>query len=390
VKDTVAIEVVLDAPSALTVTIAGEAGAEVAELAASLPEAAGTVSLRWDGRDARGRRVPDGRYVVHVVATAADGSQAAASAGVLIDTARPAVAWLRLHSEPGAGPLHASYRVADAAKTVSLALVISRRTGSSWIADRHAQTTGSHDEEWRLRRPNGAALQPGAYRVALRATDAAGNTRVSAKRSILVDYPVVAHVVRRLGGAGGRVALTFDDCNDGAAWTSILRTLEARHLQASFFCLGSQVARHAAQARRALRDGDTIGNHTWTHPFLPARTYDQVRSEVARTTRAWWQLAHEAPLPYFRPPYGALSQTALSAIGSEGYSTVVLWDVDPQDWRRPGVAAIVDRATRPARSGSIVLLHVLPQTATALPAVIARLHAKGLRPVSLDALLAGR
>jgi len=224
--------------------------------------------------------------------------------------------------------------------------------------------------------------------VRLRATDGAANTGFSSWRSILVEYPVATRVVRRVDAAHGLVALTFDDCNDGVAWTSILRTLEARRLQATFFCLGPEVARHLAQARDVLRDGDAIGNHTWTHPYLPRLSSADVRSQVRRSTRVWWNLARVAPLPYFRPPYGALSQTALGAIGSEGYSTVVLWDVDPQDWRRPGVGAIVERAAGPARSGSIVLLHVLPQTAAALPEIIARVQAKGLRPVTIDRLLA--
>jgi peptidoglycan-N-acetylglucosamine deacetylase len=158
-------------------------------------------------------------------------------------------------------------------------------------------------------------------------------------------------------------------------------------VQASFFCLGSQVERHAAQARRALRDGDTIGNHTWTHPSLPTLSSAEVKREVDRTTEAWWRLARAAPMPYFRPPYGALSSRAVAAIGSEGYSRIVLWDVDTQDWSRPGVDAIVERATGPARAGSIVLLHVLPQTAAALPQILARLHTRGLEPVTVDRLL---
>jgi peptidoglycan/xylan/chitin deacetylase (PgdA/CDA1 family) len=388
VNDTVVIAIALPEPSLITVTVEGR-GETVATLAASVPAQAGTVRLTWDGRRAEGGRAPDGSYAIEATAVgAAGGAESTAQADVRIDTKPPAVRWITLRERPGAGPLQARYRVVDAAASVELALVARDRSGRQWVSASRRQPPGSHAEPWPLRRAGGSRIPPGAYGVALRATDDAGNASTSKARSVLVEYPVTAHVMRRVAGAGRLVALTFDDCNDGPAWTSILETLQARHVQASFFCLGPEIGRHAAQARRTLRDGHTVGNHSWTHAYLPARSYSEVQSELDRATETWWRLAKTAPQPYFRPAYGALSPTVLAAAGSRGYSRVVLWDVDPQDWRRPGVAAIVERATGPARAGSIVLLHVLPQTAAALPSIIARLRGDGLRPVSLDSLLA--
>ena len=36
---------------------------------------------------------------------------------------------------------------------------------------------------------------------------------------------------------------------------------------------------------------------------------------------------------------------------------MTLWDVDPEDWRRPGTDAIVDRVLSRVRPGSVILLH---------------------------------
>ena len=387
VKDRVTVEVDLAAPATVSVTVE-KAGRTLATLADSVALDAGTRRLRWDGRNARGKVVPDGPYVVAAAAVGADGVETTAEADVRIDTRPPAVRWLGLEERPGAGALHARYHLADASPTVTLALEIQGSSGRPWARDRRSLAPGTYNEPLSLRAPDGGSLAPAAYHVWLLATDDAGNASRSPIRPILVQYPVDTHVIRRVDGAGSHIALTFDDCNDGAAWTSILHTLEARHVQASFFCLGPEVQRHAAQARRALRDGDTIGNHTWTHAYLPDRSYADIQSEIERSTDVWWRLARTAPLPYFRPPYGGLSSDALAAIGSQGYSRVVLWDVDPQDWREPGVAAIVEGATGPARSGSIVLLHVLPETAEALPEILTRLHGRGLRPVSIVRLLA--
>jgi peptidoglycan/xylan/chitin deacetylase (PgdA/CDA1 family)/flagellar hook assembly protein FlgD len=387
VKDFAAISIELPVAVTLTVTVLTSDGSPVVDLATAVTAGPSHVGLRWDGRTAGGSRAPDGGYLVRAQTVDAQGVTTDTSAPVRVDTRAPALGWVAFRSEPGSGPLATTYRVQDASPEATVTLELVDRSGRIWLSGRHGASSGVHRDTWPLRDPSGHKLGPGAYRARLIGTDDAGNSKTGRARPLLVEYPVHPRVIRRVDGAGARMALTFDDCNDGDAWTSILQTLERRHLQASFFCIGSQVSRHAAQARRALRDGDTIGNHTWAHAFLPARSYSEVASEVERTTRAWWQLARVAPMPYFRPPYGALSSTALAAIGSRGYRTVVLWDVDPQDWRRPGVGAIVDRAAGPAHGGSIVLLHVLPETAAALPGIVTRLQAKGLHPVSLDRLL---
>jgi peptidoglycan/xylan/chitin deacetylase (PgdA/CDA1 family) len=387
VKDTVAVAVTLPSAAVLTVTVE-RAGAVVAKLADSLAAEAGTLQLAWDGRDAQGARVADGPYEVAARMVTAEGAESTARADVRIDTKPPAVRWLSLGAQPGAGPLRGRYLLADAAPSLTVALVLRNRAGQQWSSARRSRAPGQHAEPWPLRGPGGGKLASGVYRAAIRATDDAENASVSAARPVLVQRPVAARTIRRVDGAAGLVALTFDDCTDGAAWTSILGTLRSRRAGGTFFCLAPEVRRHAAQARRTLREGHAIGNHGSEHFFLPSHSFAEVQREADRGTQVWWQLARTAPLPYYRPAYGALSPTALAAIGSRGYSRVMLWDVDPQDWRRPGSAAIVERVTTAARAGSVILLHVLPQTAAALPAIVSGLRSRGLHPVTLDRLFA--
>jgi hypothetical protein len=64
------------------------------------------------------------------------------------------------------------------------------------------------------------------------------------------------------------VALTFDDGPD-PRWTPlILDTLRRHHARATFFVVGSQVARHPDLARRIVAEGHEIGAHTFSHPQL--------------------------------------------------------------------------------------------------------------------------
>jgi peptidoglycan/xylan/chitin deacetylase (PgdA/CDA1 family) len=66
-----------------------------------------------------------------------------------------------------------------------------------------------------------------------------------------------------------------------------------------------------------------------------------------------------------------------------------MWDVDTIDWRPtvdggPTATDIVAKITAKAQGGSIVLMHLGGwHTLEALPAILASLEAKGLRPVTL-------
>ena len=100
------------------------------------------------------------------------------------------------------------------------------------------------------------------------------------------------------------------------------------------------------------------------------------------------------PRPYFSPPGARSSAAVLDMLGSLGYSTTVLWDVDPLDWKPPAdggpsadqlAARVLDRV----QGGSIVLLHLGGwNTLPALPTIIDGLAQRGLEPVTVAELLA--
>jgi peptidoglycan/xylan/chitin deacetylase (PgdA/CDA1 family) len=87
-----------------------------------------------------------------------------------------------------------------------------------------------------------------------------------------------------------------------------------------------------------------------------------------------------------RLPYGGYNSQTLAAAGPAGFTCVILWDVDPQDWASPGSGVIAQRVLSNVRPGSIVAMHLKPQTAAALPAILRRLKARGYEAVSLPEL----
>jgi peptidoglycan-N-acetylglucosamine deacetylase len=204
-----------------------------------------------------------------------------------------------------------------------------------------------------------------------------------------VVYPSYDHarVVGVVTDAGRRVALTFDDCGDATAWRSILSTLRAHDLRATFFCPGSAVADHVTLARRVRADGDRLCNHSWSHADLTALSAAAIDHQLRLARNVLYGLTGSR-CPYVRPPYGSYDRRVLEIAGRLGYRRAVLWSVDPRDWQRPGAAVISSRVLAATGPGSIVLLHTLPQTAQALPSILRGLRSRRLTVVGLPTLLA--
>jgi len=385
--DITTVTVTLEAPATITVEVLASDTTRVRLLFADLAADAGGIDVSWDGLDDNGANVPDGTYLVQV--TADDGGGAVlASTPVRVDTKAPRFRWRGIVPEPltNTRPFHIRFLSGDAATELEATAIMFDSSGEVRRSKSIAVPTGRVSLKERPRYPNGSPWVPGLYRARIVLVDDAGNRTQSSLRAFRNHRPVTSRVIHRLGGTGPRVALTFDDCGDGAAWRKILKILHDRHVQASFFCLSPYVTRYRAQARRTVADGHTIGSHSINHALETQMSYSEILRQNRGPQKAWWKVAHVTPAPYFRPPYGAYDSEVLSAVGAAGYARTVIWDVDPRDWERPGPAAIANRVLSHARAGSIVVMHTLDGTAAALPSIIGRLRRKGLEPVSLQEL----
>lgn len=180
----------------------------------------------------------------------------------------------------------------------------------------------------------------------------------------------------------GVVYLTFDDGPDPSVCGQILTILAREQIHATFFVVGHKVLRYPDVARRMTAEGHTLGNHSWDHARLSALSYRGIVWQLTSTQEAVARVTGVRPT-LFRPPYGATNANVARAAGAAGLQTV-MWGVDPRDWAQPGSGAITNRVLGSSGPGSIVLLHCLhPQTAAALPQVIAGLRAHGFRFAAL-------
>ena len=383
-KDSVQIQVTAGESGQLNVSLLRH-GTALSTLLSKAIAAGEGVSFRWSGCcAASGKRFRDGRYALRATLVPAAGPSATALARLVIDTTPPVVS--RPRPSPvrlTRGSLTVRASVHDLMPTVRLRPLLYGTDGERVAAgSRIVVDRGNVLLRWRA---VGERL-PGAYRVAVAAFDGVGNASVSKTQALLVQHAVRSRVWARFRGVGRHIALTFDDCNFPGAWSSILHTLHRFHVRATFFCPGERVLAEPALARETIAAGDSVGSHGWDHADFSHLSFAAQFSRLERDNHAWWSVARASATPFFRPPYGAYDSSTVTAAGRAGYAAIVLWDVDPRDWSSPGVSAIIDRVDSGTRPGSIVLMHVVPETAAALPTIISRLQARRLRPSTLPEL----
>ncbi|WP_457033697.1 bifunctional polysaccharide deacetylase/glycosyltransferase family 2 protein [Kitasatospora sp. P5_F3] len=183
------------------------------------------------------------------------------------------------------------------------------------------------------------------------------------------------------------VVLSFDD-GPSQEWTpKILEILAARNVRADFFVTGAATARNPDLIRKIVAGGHEIGLHSFTHPDLAFQSHARISWEMAQTQLALAGVAgvHSS---LFRPPYSSNSAAlddwtypVIKYLGARGYVTAFI-DHDTDDWKRPGVDAIVKEAlpTVPG-AGELILLHDAggdrSQTVEALGVLIDKLQADG-------------
>ncbi len=196
----------------------------------------------------------------------------------------------------------------------------------------------------------------------------------------------------------GSVLLTFDDGPHPVYTREILAILERYRVKAIFFQLGqnlgtvtdghAELTRNEEVEKEILGAGHAIGNHSFTHPFLPKLDQTDVDQEIDKT-----QALLNLIIPddsrrthMFRAPYGARNAMILGEIGERGLRSV-LWNVDSLDWSDPIPESIVHRILTElehAQRGIILMHDIHPKTVIALPMLLDELIKRGYHFVQWD------
>jgi peptidoglycan/xylan/chitin deacetylase (PgdA/CDA1 family) len=277
------------------------------------------------------------------------------------------------------GGLMALLLAAAAAGTV---LLVSRSGAHAKVTRGHARHLAGHPGQ-RAVGPALAGTTFPALTPAQRAAIAAARENAAIDR-LLTRQPFIA-----VGGPEKReIALTFDD-GPGPYTDGVLDQLIRLQAPATFFEIGFMFQWFHAASARAIQLGEVIGDHTESHPKMARLSPGAQQQQILDQTQ--WVQKYGGTFPrLWRPPYGSYNSATLTVL-RRVHMLMVLWTVDTDDYRRPGVATIVHRAVAGARPGAIILLHDAggdrAQTIAALPLIVNALRQRGYHLVTVPQLI---
>jgi peptidoglycan-N-acetylglucosamine deacetylase len=181
------------------------------------------------------------------------------------------------------------------------------------------------------------------------------------------------------------VALTFDD-GPGVYTHFAIKKLREYHLVATFFLVGKEIRAWPGWAERE-KPYAVFGDHTLTHPFLPALGQSQMVGEISGA-KAMIERTVGEPVVLFRPPYEGRTPAIDREVRSLGMLEV-LWNVDSQDSLGANYAGIERNVIAGLHPGAVILMHEnRGQTIRALPTIFAALARRHLQAVTVPQLIA--
>ncbi len=191
--------------------------------------------------------------------------------------------------------------------------------------------------------------------------------------------------IYRAGNQKRYVALTFDD-GPGPGTAKVMDEMRKYGFRATFFTNGKNMDRWQDTLKRVARD-QALGDHTWSHRYLPGLSAAAQVQEVSRSVRRSEQITQKAVM-LFRPPYGAGTTTVTDWVNQ--YRMVqVLWTQDSRDSLGAPWTEILSRSEQFITPGSIILLHEnRGQTLKAVNRLLPEIRRRGFKAVTLPELLA--
>jgi peptidoglycan/xylan/chitin deacetylase (PgdA/CDA1 family) len=184
------------------------------------------------------------------------------------------------------------------------------------------------------------------------------------------------------------VALTMDD-GPVPGTARVLDLLKRKGVHVTFFVVGQMARRHPALVRRMVAEGHVVGNHSWNHPEFFGKPAKMIRGQLVHTNAALHRATGHDPV-LMRPPFGEVTANVQNTSRKLG-EAVVLWSVDPVDWKDRKASTVAHRVVTQARRGSIILTHdSLRTTRAAYADIIDGLRARGFTLVTVPELFGGR
>jgi len=212
---------------------------------------------------------------------------------------------------------------------------------------------------------------------------------------VLQGSGIFARPLMAVRTARPELALTFDDGPDAEITPAVMAALEAGGHRGTFFVVGERAAAQPALTADIARRGHGLENHSLRHAYTTNLRSPKALAEELRQASEIVARATGAAPRWFRPPVGLLSPRIAEGVRRAGLE-LVGWTASARDGvARRQVQDAVRRLERHLVPGAILVMHDgrmgKREGSIAVPVleqVLARMAEKGLRSVTLPALLA--
>jgi peptidoglycan/xylan/chitin deacetylase (PgdA/CDA1 family) len=150
-----------------------------------------------------------------------------------------------------------------------------------------------------------------------------------------------------------KIALTFDD-GPSEETEKILDILKENDAKATFFIWGQRIKGREKTIKRIIREGNEIGNHSYSHKKLWFRKRKEIEEEIGKCDEELEELRIKTNL--FRPPAIRMGINLL-LVCNKMKKKIIICDVISNDWKEQDANKIINKVLKKTKSGSIVNFH---------------------------------
>ena len=194
-------------------------------------------------------------------------------------------------------------------------------------------------------------------------------------------YQPVEKTTRIIDPDQKSIAITFDDGPSNYT-NEILNVLKKYDASGTFFVIGNKVEIYSDTMRRMVREGNEIGNHSYSHKWLTKLDQEELKEQIQLTQDIVKKVTGVTPR-LLRPTYGAVNDKLRNSTSLE----VIMWDVDTRDWESHNIDTIVKKTIKNTKDGSIIIMHdTKKQTVNILEQLLKKLEKEDYQFVTVTEL----
>lgn len=182
------------------------------------------------------------------------------------------------------------------------------------------------------------------------------------------------------------VALTFDD-GPTENVDDITALLKKYDIKATFFLIGNEMEENPEEAKKLVKEGHQIGNHTYSHQRMILKSPSFIKEEIEKTDDLIRKAGYSGEID-FRPPNGK-KIVGLPYYLSKHNRDTIMWNIEPDTFYADADDKI-EYVNDNIAPGSIILLHAMydetGEEMKALEGIIQSLSEQGYTFVTVNEL----